>query len=184
MFDCSTAHFNSLKSGNYFPSRDNKLKRLTVSVPQSPTVSAEPHLQVPGLLHVLPQHVFSQAVKHAGPYRCIWGAQAGFPQGAHQPIRVFAVKLTELCRPTVRLPSCDAVSPIKLLLYGVMVKLQGPHNRQDVASQTAETLSQQEEPVGHPSQLQMLLGVGATDAAVEKRQLGRRVDGHGETWQR
>lgn len=125
----------------------------------SSIVSAEPHLQIPGLLHILPQHVVSQAVKHAGSYRRIWGAQTGFPKGAHQPIRVFAVKLTELCRPTVRLPSRDAVSPIKLLLYGVMVKLQVPHNRQNVATQTADTLSQQEEPVSHPSQLQVLLGI-------------------------
>lgn len=63
-----------------------------------------------------------------------------------------------------------------------MVELQVPHDRQDVAAQTAETLSQQEEAVGHPGQLQVLLGLRATDAAVEERQLGRRVDGHGETW--
>lgn len=128
-------------------------------VHQYPTVSKEPHLQVPGLLHILPQHVVSHAVKHVGSYRCIWVAQTGFPEVAHQPIRVFAVKLTELCRPTVRLPSRDAVSPIKLLLYGVMVKVQVPHNGQNVATQTADTLPHQEEPVIHPSQLQMLLGL-------------------------
>lgn len=82
------------------------------------------------------------------------------------------------------LASSDAVSPIKLFLYGIMVKLQVPHNGENIAPQTAETLPQQEETVGHPSQLQILLSVRATDAAVEERQLNRRVDGHGETWER
>ena len=83
----------------------------------------------------------------------------------------------------MRLPSWDAVSPIKLFLYGVMVKLQVPHNRQDVASQTAETLAQQEEAVGHAGQLQVLLRISATDAAIEERQLDCGVDGHVETWE-
>lgn len=145
--------------------------------------SLEPHLQVPGLPHVLPQHVISHAVKHAGSYRRLRGAQTRFPQCTHQPVGVLAVKLTELRRAQVALPSSDAVSPVNLLLYGVMVKLQVPHHGQDVASQVAQALPQQEEAVGHPGQLQMLLCVQATDAAVEERQLGRRVDGHGETWE-
>lgn len=143
--------------------------------------SAEPHLQGPGLPHILPQHVLPQVVEHTASYWCVWGAQARFSQGAHQPIGILAIKFTQLCRPTVRLPSCDEVSPIKLFLYGVMVKLQIEHNREDIASQTAETLSQQEETIGHPSQLQILLSLKAADAAVEERQLICRVGRHGGT---
>lgn len=146
--------------------------------------SSQPHLQIPGLFHILPQHVFSQVVKHTGLYRGVWGAQTWFLQSAHQPVRIFAVKLAELCWPTVRLPSCDAVRPVELLLYGVMVEIQAPHHRQDVASETAQTLSQQEEAVSHPCQLQMLLGVWATDAAIVKRQLDSRVSGHGGSRER
>ena len=141
----------------------------------------QPHLQVPGPLHVLPQHVLSHAVEHAGLYRRVWRAQAGFPQGAHQPVSVLAVELTELCGPTVRLPSYDAVRAVQLLLYGVVVKLHVTRDGQNVASQAAETLPEQEEAVDHPGQLQVLLGIRATDAAVEEGQLGRRVGGHGET---
>lgn len=158
--------------------------KLNGTVHQYPTVSTEPHLQVPGLLHVLPQHAVSHAVKRAGSYHCVRAAQAGFPEVAHQPIGVFAVKLTELCWPAVRLSPRNAVSPIQLPLYGVMVKLQVPNDGQDVATQTADTLPQQEEPVSHPSQLQMLLGLRATDAAIKERQLGRRVVGHVETDER
>lgn len=137
------------------------------------------HLQVPGLRHILPHHLLLQVVKRAGSYGYIWGPQAGFPQEAHQSVRVLAVELAELGRPAVRLPSSDAVRPVELLLYGVMVKLQVPHNRQNVATQAADALTQQEEPVVHPGQLQVLLGVCATDAAVEEGQLGCWVRGHG-----
>lgn len=145
------------------------------------TVSAEPHLQVPGLLHILPQHVFSQAVKHTASDWCVRGAQTRFSQVAHQAIRILAVKFTQLRRPTVRFSSLDEVSPIKLFLYWVMVKLQIKHNRKDKASQTAETLSQQEEAIVHPSQLQKLLSVRATDAAMVEGKLIRRVSGHDGT---
>lgn len=141
-----------------------------------------PHLQVPGLPHVLPKHVVSQVVKHSSPHWCVWGAVAWLLQDAHQPVCVFAVELAELCRPAVILPSCDAVSPVELLLYGVVVEVQVPHHRQDVAAQVADALPQQEQAVGHPGQLQLLLGLGAADAAIEERQVGRRVLGHGETW--
>lgn len=145
------------------------------------TVSAEPHLQVPRLLHILPQHVFSQAVKHTASNRCVRGAQTRFFQVAHQPIRILAVKFTQHCRPAVRFPSLYEVSPVKLFINGVVVKLQIKHNRQDKASQTAETLSQQEEAIVHPSQLQKLLSLRATDAAVVERQLIGRVSGHDGT---
>lgn len=62
------------------------------------------------------------------------------------------------------------------------MELQVPHHGQDVAPQTAEALSQQEEAVGHAGQLQVLLGVGAADAAVEEGQLDRGVHRHGEAW--
>lgn len=140
-----------------------------------------PNLQVPGLLHILPQHVVSQAVKHTSLNGGVGGPQAGFGQSAHQSIRVFTVELTQLCRATVRHPSCEAVSPVHLLLYGIVVELQVPHQGQDVASQTAQTLSEQEEAVGHPGQLQVLLGLRAADAAVEERQLDRGVGGHDDT---
>lgn len=145
-----------------------------------PNDEQQPHIQVPGLLHVLPHHVFSHAVEHAGTYRSVRGAQTGFPQEVYQPFGVFAVKLTELRRPTVRLPPCDAVGPVKLLVNRVMVKLQVKRDRENIASQTAETLSQQEHPINHPGQFQVLLGVWATDAAVVERQLSCRVDGHGQ----
>lgn len=140
--------------------------------------ATEAHLQVPGLLHILPHHLLLHVVKRAGADGRIWGPQAGFPQEAHQSVRVFAVELAELGRAAVRLPSSDAVSPIQLLLYGVMVELQVPHDRQNVAPQAADALTQQEESVVHPGQLQVLLGVCAADAAVEEWQLGRRVGGH------
>lgn len=143
--------------------------------------ATEAHLQVPDLLHILPHHLVLQVFKHAGPYGRIWRPQAGLPQEAHQSIRVFAVELAELGRSAVRLPSSNAVSAIELLFYGVMVKIQVAHNRQNVATQAADALTQQEESVVHPGQLQVLLGVCATDAAVEERQLGRWVRGHGES---
>lgn len=175
-------YFKTLKTAAHSVSDTANQRNLPLIT--TSTASAEPHLQVPCLPHILPQDVVFQAVKCALSYWCLWGSHTGFPKVAHQPIRIFAVKLTELCWPTVGLPSHDAVGPIKLLLYGVMMKLQVPHNGQNVATKAADALSQQEEPVSHPSQLQVLLGFWATDAAIIKWQISRWIAGHGKICER
>lgn len=77
----------------------------------------------------------------------------------------------------MRLPTCDAVCAIELFFNGVMVELQVPNHGQDVAAQAAEALAQEEEAVSHAGQLQLLLGLRATDAAIEEREVCGRV-GH------
>lgn len=77
----------------------------------------------------------------------------------------------------MRLPTRDAVCAVQLFLYGVMVKLQVPDHGQDIATQAAEALPKEEEAVSHASQLQVVLGLRATDAAIEEREVCGRV-GH------
>lgn len=82
----------------------------------------------------------------------------------------------------MRLPTRDAVCAIQLFLYGVMVELKVPDQGQDIATQAAETLAQEKEAVSHASQFQVILGLRATDAAIEEREVRGRVghDGDGE----
>lgn len=132
---------------------------------------------MPCLPHIFPEHIVPQAVKEARLDLRVSRSQAGFFQGAHEPIRVFAVVLTELSRSAVRFPTCDAVCAIELFFNGVMVELQVPNHGQDVAAQAAEALAQEEEAVSHAGQLQLLLSLRATDAAIEEREVRGRV-GH------
>lgn len=136
------------------------------------------HLQVPRLPHVLPQHAVFHAVEGACSYGRVRGTQTRLPQVAHQPVCVLAVVLAQFSRPAVRPPSSDAICPVQLLLDGIVVKLQVPDHWQNVATKAADALPQQEEAVGHASQLEVLLGVWAADAAVEERQFGCWVVRH------
>lgn len=45
------------------------------------------------------------------------------------------------------------------------------HQRQHVAAQGVQALAQEEQPVGHACQLQVLLGLGLRDAAIEEWQV-------------
>lgn len=69
----------------------------------------------------------------------------------------------------------DGVGAVELAFYGVVVELQITHHGQHVTPEAAQALPQQEEPVCHPRQLQVLLGLRARDAAVVEGQVGGGV---------
>ena len=138
-----------------------------------------PHLQAPGLLHILPEHVLPQAVEQPLLEGRVGSAVAGPPECAGQPIRLPAEELTQLGRPAVGLAARDAVGAVELLLYGVVVEAPLVHQGEHIATQTAQALAQQEEAVRAVRQHQLPLSVPPCDAAVVEGQLGCGVGGHG-----
>lgn len=136
-----------------------------------PTFGSSQYLEFPCLPDVFPHHIIPHAVENTGLGLHTSGAVAGLAQGAAEPVSIFGVKLTELLWPAVRFAPHDGVGTVHLALDGVVVKLEVADHGEDVAPQAAQALPQQEQPIRHPCQLEVLLGFCPGNAAIVKGQV-------------
>lgn len=129
----------------------------------------DPYLQLPHLPDVLSDHVVPDVVDNPQLRLHAAGAVARLPERAAKPICIFGIKFAELFGAAVRFGPGDGVGPVQLALNGIVVELELVRHGEDVTPQVPETLAQQEEPIGHSSQLEVLFGLRTGDAAKVER---------------
>lgn len=115
------------------------------------------YLKSPRLPDVLAHHIVPHAVEDSRLGLHTTGAVAGLAEGAAEPIGILGVKLAELLWPTVCFAPRNSIGTIHLALDGVMIKLQVAYHGEDIPPQTAQALPQQEQPIRHACQLEVLL---------------------------
>lgn len=152
----------------------SKPQRLLLAQPHG-AVGHGRYLQSPCLPDILAHHVVPHAIKDPRLGLHAAGAVAGFAEGTAEPISILGVKLTKFLGPAVCFATRDGVGSVHLALDGIMIELQVAHHGKDVAPQAAQALPQQEQPVRHASQLQVLLSLRPGNAAIVEGQVSGSI---------
>lgn len=95
----------------------------------------------------------------------------GFPELAAKSICVCGIEFAQLLWPAVRFTPGNGKCSVHLPFHRVVVELEIVNHREDVSPKVSEAFSQQEEPIRHASQFEVVLRLRTGDATIVEGQV-------------